>query len=177
MNPFTGLILAVVLGGDAAPLDGPNAPFRDELVDRLVGEWDATGTILGGALHQRVSAKWVLNHQYIELDLQDLSAPPPGKTRYEARVFIGYDNLSERYVAHWIDVFGGRWSETLGYGTRSGDRIELVFEYPDGPFHTTFTWNASAGTWSIHMRQKTPAGKWQVFSEQTLRRASSSATP
>ena len=53
---------------------------------------------------------------------------------------IGYDHTSERYVAHWMDIYGGRFSETLGYGVRSGDQIEFVFEYPDGPFHTTFRW-------------------------------------
>jgi hypothetical protein len=42
--------------------------------------------------------------------------------------------MSERYVAHWIDVFGGRFSETLGYGKRAGDEIDFIFEYPDGPF-------------------------------------------
>jgi hypothetical protein len=53
---------------------------------------------------------------------------------------VGYDNTSERYVAHWLDVYGGRFSETLGYGRRSSDSIEFVFEYPAGPFHTTFSW-------------------------------------
>lgn len=42
--------------------------------------------------------------------MKDVSSPP----NYEAMVFIGYDNTSERYVVHWIDVFGGRFSETLG---------------------------------------------------------------
>ncbi len=56
--------------------------------------------------------------------MKDVNIPP----QYEALVFLGYDNASERYVAHWIDVFGGRFSETLGYGTRSGDSIKFIFE-------------------------------------------------
>jgi hypothetical protein len=31
-------------------------------------------------------------------------AEPP---EYQATVYIGRDNASARYVAHWIDVFGG----------------------------------------------------------------------
>jgi hypothetical protein len=44
------------------------------------------------------------------------SAEPPA---YQAAVFIGFDNTSERYVAHWIDAGGGRFSETLGFGKRA----------------------------------------------------------
>jgi hypothetical protein len=81
---------------------------------------------------------------------------------------IGYDNVSERYVAHWLDVYGGRFSETLGYGTRSGDQIEFVFEYPDGPFRTTFRWMADKKQWQWQMRTKNSAGKWVDFSNLTL---------
>jgi len=84
-------------------------------------------------------------------------------------VLIGYDNTSERYVVHWIDLFGGRFSETLGYGTRSGNRIKFVFEYPDGPFHNTFTWNPPKG-WVFLMENKDQTGKWKVFAEDSLRR-------
>jgi len=56
---------------------------------------------------------------------------------YEAIVFISYDNMSERYVVHWIDIFGGRFSETLGYGnSRDQHSIRFVFEYATGPFTT-----------------------------------------
>jgi Protein of unknown function (DUF1579) len=91
-------------------------------------------------------------------------------TPYEAMVFIGYDNASERYVAHWIDVLGGRVSETLGYGKRSGKVIKFVFEYPDGPFHNTFTWNPENESLVCLMEQKDSAGNWKVFAVDTLRR-------
>ena len=39
-------------------------------------------------------------------------------SRNEAEVFFGYGNMSEQYVAHWLDTFGGRYSEVLGYGMR-----------------------------------------------------------
>jgi hypothetical protein len=81
---------------------------------------------------------------------------------------IGYDSVSERYVAHWIDVFGGRISETLGYGTRSGDQIEFVFEYPEGPFHTVFRWLPNKKQWQWQMRTKNDSGKWVEFANLTL---------
>jgi len=123
------------------------------------------GQVRGKPVEQSFTAEWVLAHQFLLLSMKDMAQPPA----YEAHVYLGYDNASERYVAHWIDVFGGRFSETLGYGPREKDAVHLVFEYPDGPFHTTFTAN-SDGTWSVLMRHRDAAGAWVTFGEYTLRR-------
>jgi hypothetical protein len=147
------------------PIDGPNRIFQDSLVDRLSGPWRMAGQVRGRPVEYAVTATWVLNHQWLRLDLIDVVQPPS----YEAVVYLGYDNASERYVAHWIDQGGGRYSETLGYGSRERDGVHLVFEYPDGPFHTTFTAHAD-GTWGVLMRTKNPAGAWTTFAEYTMRR-------
>jgi hypothetical protein len=81
---------------------------------------------------------------------------------------IGYDNMTERYVAHWIDVFGGRFSEMLGYGKRVGNKIDFIFEYPDGPFPTNLIWNAGLGQWHWQMAQKNTSGQWTMFTDLTL---------
>ena len=100
--------------------------------------------------------------------MKDTAVP----SQYEAMVFIGYDNASERYVAHWIDIFGGRFSETLGFGRRQGDSIGFVFEYPDGPFHNTFTWDPTTKKWTFLMEQKNSSGKWVQFAKDELKRGS-----
>jgi hypothetical protein len=146
------------------PLDGRNRIFRDDLIDKLVGDWKLMRKIRGQSVQNTVKAEWVLNHQFLLLHMKDIATPPA----YEAMIFIGYDNTSERYVAHWIDVFGGRFSETLGYGTRAGESIKFVFEYPDGPFHNTFGWNAKSMTWIFLMEQKDEKGNWVTFAEDTL---------
>jgi Protein of unknown function (DUF1579) len=148
------------------PLDGRDRPFRDEFIDHLVGKWKLTRKFKNRSVENGVNAQWVLNHQFLLLHMKDESNP----SAYEAMVYIGYDHTSERYVAHWIDVFGGRFSETLGYGSRSGDSIKFVFEYPDGPFHNTFTWNAEAKTWTFLMQQKDRSSKGTLFGEDTLKR-------
>jgi hypothetical protein len=142
-----------------------NRIFRDDLLDNLAGDWKLTRKIRGQSVENRVKAEWVLNHQFLLVHMKDVNSPP----NYEAMVFIGYDNTSERYVGHWIDVFGGRFSETLGYGQRSGNSIKFIFEYPDGPFHNTFTWNPETKSWVFLMEQKDRTGKWRVFAEDTLR--------
>ncbi len=115
----------------------------------------------------------MLNHQFLQLHFLHVS--PTGledrHAKYEALVFIGRDNMSERYVAHWTDIFGGRFSETLGYGTWSGDRsIILLFEYPDGPLHNTFTWNGMNRTWSSKIVQKNSRGEWTEFLNELFKK-------
>ena len=148
------------------PLDGPKRIFKDELLENLVGEWKLSRQIRGRTVENTVQVDWVLNHQFLRIHMKDVQTP----ASYEAMVFVGYDNTSDRYVAHWIDVFGGRFSETLGYGQRSGNSISFVFEYPDGPFHNTFTWNPADKTWTFLAEQKNKEGKWTTFAEDKLRR-------
>ena len=148
-------------------LDGRSRIFHDELLEKLVGDWQLTRKIGGQTVGNTVKVEWVLNHQFLRVHMKDVKTP----ASYEAMVFIGYDNTSERYVAHWIDVFGGRFSETLGFGERSGNSIKFVFEYPDGPFKNAFTWRPENKTWSCLMENKDAKGNWKIFAEDTLRRS------
>jgi hypothetical protein len=43
-----------------------------------------------------------------------------------------------------------------------------TFEYPDGPFHATFRWNADASTWDWLMERKDQSGKWTPFATLKL---------
>lgn len=141
-------------------LDGPSHVFHDDLLDHLQGHWKAVGSIHGQPAEVQVSAEWVLNHQFLKLHEKSSS--------YEADIYVGFDNASERYVVHWIDVFGGRSSETLGYGTRSGDSVRLVFEYPDGPFHNTLFWKPETKSWRFLLETKTSRGEWKTFADQAV---------
>src|ERR1700687_1172322 len=147
-------------------VDGRNRVLQDSVLDRLVGHWNVERTMQGRTTSSDLRGEWVLNHQYLLLHYQQPHLP--SATAYEAMVFIGYDNASERYVAHWIDVFGGRFSETLGYGHRDASKIEFLFEYPDGPFRTTFRWDAETKAWHWQMRQKDKSGAWTDFASFIL---------
>ena len=166
---WAALIALVVCSGvasaqNSAPLDGPGRPFQDSLIDRLAGNWTMSGNVGKAPANYNVHAEWVLNHQFLRLEMNDAAADG-----YHAHVYIGRDNTSDRYVAHWLDIFGGRWSETLGYGTRNGNALDFLFEYPDGPFHTTFLLGPS-GNWHVTMRQKTASGEWKVFADYRMKR-------
>jgi hypothetical protein len=161
----------LILGAPAlaAQQDGPGHPFQDSLLARLAGAWSMAGTMRGQAQTYTLKAEWVLGHQFLRLEMNG--------DQYAAVSYIGYDNASERYVAHWIDIFGGRVSETLGYGKREGNVIHFVFEYPDGPFHSDYTLDPKTG-WRIDMTQKAAAtGQWRDFAHYRLVRHQASVRP
>lgn len=162
------LLLGLCCSGFGQELDGVQHPFHDDLLDHLSGNWNLTGKIAGSEAAHTIHAEWVLHHQFLLFHEKEPAPQKNGAVPYEAMVFIGYDNASERYVAHWIDVFGGRIDETLGYGTRTGNAINFVFEYPDGPFHTSFIWQPEQHSWHMLMSQRDQSGKWQSFADATL---------
>lgn len=125
---------------------------------------------MGRAAHHQVHAEWTLDRQFLRIQEETAPDAPKTEKRYEALWFLGYDAVSERYVRHLLDLFGARFSETLGYGIRNGGQIEFVFEYPDGPFHTIYRWNSVSKTWQFQVKQKSKEGKWETFANLQLTR-------
>src|SRR5215831_12561045 len=141
------------------------APWQDDLVSHLAGAWRLEGEVMGNAAHHDVQADWVLNHQFLRIQEKTAAGAPVSERRYDSVWYLGYDAISERYVLHLMDMFGARFSETLGYGIRDGNQIRFVFEYPDGPFHNTYRWNPKEDSWQWLMEQKNKEGKWVPFAD------------
>jgi hypothetical protein len=148
----------------------PKQVLNDDLLAKMEGKWRMSGKFEGQAVNHSVEVRWVLNHQFLQIHEKDINSPKENDVPYDALVYVGYAPSSRRYVAHWLDVFGGG-SETLGYGKRTGSAIEFDFEYPGRPWLTTFRWNAASNTWQWLMRTKTKQGQWQETADMTLARA------
>lgn len=147
------------------PADESKRIFRDAFIDNLVGEWRLVREIRGREVENSVSADWVLNHQFLRIHMKDVADPPA----YEALVYIGYQHADQRYVVHWLDIYGGKFS-AIGHGKRVGDSIAFVFQYDDGPFYNTFKWDARTGSWTFTMEATGKDGKRALFAVDTLRR-------
>ena len=158
-------IVVLLLAALPAAAQEPAAIFRDAFIDKLVGEWRLMRQIGGREVENTVSADWVLNHQFLRIHMKDVADPPA----YEALVYIGYQQADQRYIVHWLDVFGGKFS-AIGYGKRVGDTIPLVFQYDDGPFYNTFKWDARTESWTFTMETTGKDGKREPFAVDTLRR-------
>jgi len=162
------LVAVAPMARGQAALDGRDHPLQDSFLDGLVGDWQVDRVMKNRAAQNTVQAEWVLNHQFLRLHYLDVATPP----KYEAMVFIGYDNAGTHYVVHWIDVFGGHFCQTIGSGKRDGNAILVTFDYPEGQFQNTFTFDSKEATWTSLMRQKDKTGKWKQFSEDHFRRKS-----
>jgi len=142
--------------------------WHDALADHLAGRWKVEGNVMGKDAHHEIQADWVLNHQFLRIHEQTAATAPKGERPYEAVWYLGYDSTSQRYVLHLMDIFGAQYSETLGFGVKDGNQIRFVFNYPDGPFHTTYRWNPDRDTWEWLMEQKAKDGKWSPFADLKL---------
>lgn len=149
----------------AARTDGPKARFDDDLISRLEGTWDLSRKIRGTEVQNVVTARWVLNHQFLQVHMKDVKEPPA----YEAIVLIGFIHASKRYVAHWTDTFGGKFS-AVGTGERTANAVEFRFDYPEGPFFNTFTWLPGTGQWTFKGESQDTAGQRKLFAMDTLTR-------
>ena len=158
-----GLALAAFAASFAAHAIDP--PMNDPFLENLAGKWTIERRIRGTLVANTMEAKWVLQHRFLQLRMKDVADPP----RYEALVMIGWDGLEQRYVAHWMDIYGGRLS-AMGYGKREGNSIEFRFEYPDGPFFNTFQWNPGEQGWTMTLENSDKGGKRTPFAEDRLRR-------
>lgn len=149
-----------------AQRDGRGNRFDDDLIARLEGTWNLTRRIRGAEFRNTVSASWVLQHQFLLLQMRDTATP----ARYEADVYIGYSHAAQEYVAHWIDNFGGHFAG-VGRGKRAGNHVEFRFEYPDGPFFNTFSWDPATDTWNCHLESVAKDGTRQTFARDSLTRS------
>lgn len=48
--------------------------------------------------------------------------------------------------------------------------MRMLFQYPDGPFHNTFSWNPQTETWTLLAESEGKDGKRTFFAEDTVRK-------
>lgn len=156
---------AAGLTPQARAQDGRGGRFDDDFISRLEGQWRISRQIRGTTVHNVARATWVLNHQFLQIHMKDVAEPP----QYEAIVLIGYVHSDQRYVAHWLDNFGGKYAG-VGRGKRQGHSIEFRFDYASGPFFNTFTWNPERDEWQFRGESQAPDGSRQLFALDMLTR-------
>jgi hypothetical protein len=164
IRSLTG-VLAFGTVGAFAQTDGPKARFEDDLISKLEGSWNLTRKIRGTVVQNSVAAHWVLNHQFLYIHMKDVKDPPA----YEAIVLIGFIHAIKKYVAHWTDTFGGKFS-AIGTGERVGNSVEFRFDYPDGPFFNTFSWSPDKEEWTLRGESQDASGQRRLFALDTLAR-------
>jgi len=141
-------------------------PLEDPFLDQLAGKWIMEGSLLGNPVDSSLEVGWVLEHRFLQLEMRDLGEP----SQYEAKILIGFDGKKKRYVAHWLDRFGGGPSSTLGFGQRHGQSLELLFDYPSGSFRDIFTFDVDSGQWDLVIDSRQADGTFVQFAAYQMTR-------
>lgn len=141
--------LAIVTLLSLPAMAGPRG-IQSELLDRMVGDWVLTGTIAGQRTTHDVTAEWVLGHQYLRLHEVARDTDDEGEPAYEAIVFLGREQATDRYTCLWLDVTGSgaRFPDATGYAEPAADELAFVFDAGgDSVIHTTFDYDHEADMW------------------------------
>jgi hypothetical protein len=91
-------------------------------------------------------------------------------SKYEARVFIGYDTQGMRIIAHWMDSFGAAYSIPPGVGGIESKQIRFEIPYADGPFRDTFVYDEARDVWTLDIESGDGKGQWQHFASYKITR-------
>lgn len=144
--------------------------MTDAFLDKLTGSWFLTGSMGSTELRQKVVARWVIQGQFLEVHCLEEGSTYQDRPFYEAIYILGYDGQSGEYSMHLFDTFGEGYARTIGVGRRHKHSVEFLFEYPNGLFSNTFTWDRETDTWEMLLRQKEPSGEWKIFATKKLAR-------
>lgn len=148
----TMLCAAALAAAVSAPAVGQELGFQDPLLERLAGDWLLHGTIGGEEVTHDISARWVLDHYYLQIHEWSREMTPDGRHEYEAIVLIGWDENPGRYACLWLDTTGGGGldvdAQVMGRAQRVGDSLPFVFDLPDGSaIYNTFEYQSDRDAW------------------------------
>jgi hypothetical protein len=124
----------------------------------MAGNWSVSGRVMGGDAHHELNRNGFSITSFFAFTKrrQRTHLLPKGVTKRSGF----WRTIPSVSAISCTDIFGARFSETL---IRDGNSLRFTFEYPDGPFHTTFRWFPESGTWQWLMEQKNKEGKWTNF--------------
>lgn len=139
-----------------------------EWMDKLVGDWQLSGSMGETEFRQRVSAEWVLDERFVEMRCVS-EIPGPDNRHYEAIYFIGHNADDDILVMHLLDSLGVALTSPVGMGRLVNDAVEFVFDYASGPFINRFTYFAADDSWR-HDLVSRQNGMDEPFATKALRR-------
>lgn len=146
MAIFPAIVSAQNRGDSSMP------QFRDDLLDKLEGEWTVKAIAHDFPSTAVVEAKWVLHHQFFEMHFMGEEAVPWIGVPMEFHYFFGYQTKIKKYIAHWVSVFGSEDSDGVYYGQRIGNELTLELKEKINPaVHVIqrLRWDPATQGWEI----------------------------
>lgn len=143
------------------------APSPDNTyLDDLRGPWIMQGTFGNKAIKYDAVGTRVLGGAWVQLHIVDAAKP----SKYQAEVFLGYDDEAGDFIIHWPDTWGAAGARVVATGHRDGERLVVVFPYAAGPLRDTFQRDRAGGTWNVLVESQAKDGTWSPFGNFRLTR-------
>ena len=153
----------------AAPLRAQATP-PDSLLNHLTGTWVMRGTLGGKAVVHDVTAKWVLNNEYVELREVSREKNPKGAPQYEAILYFVRDTVTHEVLVLWLDNTGPSTFAPLGRGAAAGDSIPFLWTLgATDKIHNTLVYRRATDTWEERIDNEDAKGT-KAFGRMTLSR-------
>jgi len=142
----TLLLLAAFLTPVAV---GQQAPINSPLLDHLAGSWVLEGAVARQQVTHNVDAEWVLDHHYLRIHEVSREKNDKGKPKYEALIFIAWNEEPKQYACVWLDVYGGLSPVSIGAGEPKENEIPFAFKDEKGSLSLTndFIYEPKSDTW------------------------------
>lgn len=139
---FVGVLSVASAFAQQAPLNSP-------LLDHLAGHWVLKGTIADQQTTHDVDAEWTLDHHYLRIHEVSREKDKQGKPKYEALVFIAWNEQPKQYACVWLDIYGGLAAESIGVATPKENEVPFVFKNETGSISVTndLLYRPSTDTW------------------------------
>jgi len=147
-------------------------PLNSPLLEHLTGKWVLDGIIAGDHVTHDVDGEWVLDHHYVRLHEVSREKTDKGKPRYEALVFVGWNEEQKQFACAWLDIFGGLLPVSIGIATPKENEIPFVFKDDKGTTSITndFVYDPKQDTWQWRI-DNINNGTAKPFARVTLSRA------
>ncbi len=142
-------VLALFACGVTARAASQTDPHH-ALLGKMVGKWVLKGTIGKRTTTHDVTAKWVLNEEYVEIHETSREKDTKGKARYEAIVYVVWDRKGGQFDCLWLDTTGVSTFAPSGIGHGKQDANRILFRFGDrnDGIETTFSYDGKHDSWA-----------------------------
>lgn len=128
---------------------GQQAPLNSPLLDHLSGHWVLKGTIAGDQVTHDLDSEWTLDHHYLRIHEVSRENNAQGKPKYDALIFIAWNEQPKQYACVWLDIYGGLAAESIGVATPKDNELPFTFKDEKGSVSVTndMLYSPSTDTW------------------------------
>lgn len=159
MTKLLAIVCLFLLPAIVIPQEKTPVFPEDGILNKLVGNWTASGIAHGNRYTWTMHGEWVLSHQFLRwTEKSDQNIVGVGRP-FEVIYFFRYDYQRHQYSAHMLKNYGAEDSGILGYSELKTDQLAFIYKLPEETVTEQLTWQPELKTWQMKSWGDPPNGK------------------